>query len=124
MPYDREAVLAHPERFSDVEIVFSGWGAPVMDEAGMCNAMRKRQDLTALLDVIQDERVFYSTDESRVHSSRLLELPNVFITPHVAGSTGRECFRMRAWEVQECRRFLNGEPLLSPLTRECASQLA
>lgn len=30
--HDREQILANPERYADVEIVFSGWGAPVFDE--------------------------------------------------------------------------------------------
>lgn len=32
-PQSRESVTAHPERLADVEVIFSGWGAPRMDRA-------------------------------------------------------------------------------------------
>jgi len=32
-PQSRESIQAHPERLRDVEIIFSGWGAPLMDQA-------------------------------------------------------------------------------------------
>jgi D-3-phosphoglycerate dehydrogenase len=43
--------------------------------------------------------------------SPLYDLPNVVLTPHVAGSLGNEIARMGDLEVAEVRRFLAGEPL-------------
>jgi phosphoglycerate dehydrogenase-like enzyme len=43
--------------------------------------------------------------------SPLYELPNVVLTPHVAGSLGNELSRMGDLAVAEVRRFLAGEAL-------------
>ncbi|MDP0495257.1 MAG: hydroxyacid dehydrogenase [Verrucomicrobiota bacterium JB024] len=115
------SMLASMPRYAT--FINSSRGA-IVDEVAMCNVLRRREDLTAVLDVIQDESLFYATDVSHARYSQLLELPNVFITPHIAGSTGRECFRMGEWALEECRRYLNGEPLMSALTREFAALLA
>jgi len=88
----------------------------IVDEPALLKVLRERQDLFAVLDLLQDETTF--------HTNPLTALPNVFITPHVAGSQGHECHRMGALAVEECRRFLNGEPLVTPLTRESAERLA
>ncbi len=43
--------------------------------------------------------------------SPLYDLPNVVLTPHIAGSLGNEISRMGDLAVAEVRRFLAGEPL-------------
>jgi phosphoglycerate dehydrogenase-like enzyme len=43
--------------------------------------------------------------------SPLYDLPNVVLTPHIAGSLGNEVARMGDLAVAEVRRFLAGEPL-------------
>ncbi|GAB7193447.1 hydroxyacid dehydrogenase [Kineococcus sp. NUM-3379] len=43
--------------------------------------------------------------------SPLYDLPNVVITPHVAGSLGSETFRMTDTALDELRRHLAGQPL-------------
>jgi phosphoglycerate dehydrogenase-like enzyme len=43
--------------------------------------------------------------------SPLYELPNVVLTPHIAGSLGTEIARMGDLAVAEVRRFVAGEPL-------------
>ena len=43
--------------------------------------------------------------------SPLYDLPNVVLTPHIAGSLGNEIARMGDLAVAEVRRFLAGEPL-------------
>lgn len=47
--------------------------------------------------------------------SPLYDLPNVVLTPHIAGSMGNEVSRMGDLAVAEVRRFLAGEPLLHPV---------
>ncbi len=44
-------------------------------------------------------------------ASALYGLPNVFLTPHVAGSLGGETRRMAELAVSEIERFARGEPL-------------
>jgi phosphoglycerate dehydrogenase-like enzyme len=41
----------------------------------------------------------------------LLHLPNVLVTPHLAGSQGRELRRLGEFTVAEVARFTGGEPL-------------
>lgn len=43
--------------------------------------------------------------------SPLYELPNVFLTPHVAGAIGGETARMVELALDEIERFVRGEPL-------------
>lgn len=88
----------------------------IVDEPAMIEVFSEREDIYAVIDVIRDER-FYG-------SNPLGQLPNVFMTPHIAGSTGRECHRMGDSAVEECRRFLSGEPQLTGIDREKARLLA
>jgi phosphoglycerate dehydrogenase-like enzyme len=44
-------------------------------------------------------------------ASPLYDLPNVVLTPHIAGSLGSELSRMGDLAVAELRRFLAGDPL-------------
>lgn len=43
--------------------------------------------------------------------SPLYDLPNVFLTPHIAGAMGLERARLGALVVEEVERFCRGEPL-------------
>jgi phosphoglycerate dehydrogenase-like enzyme len=54
----------------------------------------------------------------------LLTLPNVFVTPHVAGSIGREVFRMSELAVQEVERYARGEPPLHPVRADDIDRIA
>jgi Phosphoglycerate dehydrogenase and related dehydrogenases len=45
----------------------------------------------------------------------LLALPNVFVTPHVAGAMGNELRRLSELAVVEVERFVAGEPPLYPV---------
>lgn len=88
----------------------------LVDEKGMVQALKERPDLHVVLDVIQDE--------SDYQGSRIAKLPNVTMTPHVAGSTGRECHRMGQLAIDECVRYLRGESLQSRMTDEIVQRLA
>ena len=47
--------------------------------------------------------------------SPLRRLPNVVVTPHLAGCI-HDCGRMGELAVEELRRFFAGEPALFPIT--------
>lgn len=48
-------------------------------------------------------------------SNPLLQMPNVVITPHIAGAIGRDCRRLGALCMQELERYLDGRPPLYPI---------
>jgi phosphoglycerate dehydrogenase-like enzyme len=88
----------------------------VVDEPGLLAVLQRRPDLAALLDV--------TDPEPPRPESPLYTLPNVFLTPHIAGSLAGECNRMGEVAVEECRRFLAGAPLRWAITRERAASMA
>lgn len=88
----------------------------VVDEAAMIVALRRRPDLTAFLDV--------TAPEPPARDSPLYTLPNVILTPHIAGSVGRECRRMGAAMLDEYERFRVGEPMRWEITADRAELLA
>lgn len=81
----------------------------VVNEAEMVAVLRDRPDLQAILDV--------TWPEPPPPDSPLYDLPNVFLTPHIAGSVGRECERLGRVVVEELARYACGQPLRWQLTR-------
>jgi phosphoglycerate dehydrogenase-like enzyme len=75
----------------------------IVRENELAAALQARPDLWAVLDVL--------TEEPPPPSAILPTLPNVLITPHLAGSLGPECQRMSQMMLQEIQRYLRGEPL-------------
>lgn len=88
----------------------------VVDEEAMCAVLDERPDLFALLDVTV-------LDQPRPDSP-LRSLPNVLLTPHIAGCLGPECRRMGQLMVDELDRYLAGQPLHYELTRAKAELTA
>lgn len=88
----------------------------VVDEPGLCRALRDRSDLTAILDVTHPE--------PPLADSPLRTLPNVFLTPHIAGSMGREVCRLGFWMVDEAERWINGQPMQHCIDYSTFSQRA
>lgn len=88
----------------------------VVREDEMIEVLRQRSDLFAVLDV--------TYPEPPKAGSALYTLPNVVLTPHIAGSLSDECRRMGQYAIDELRRYLNGEPLQWSITREQAATLA
>ncbi len=82
----------------------------VIAEDEMIAVLTDRPDLTAILDVTHPE--------PPPLGSPLYTLPNVFLTPHIAGSLDGECRRMGNEMVSEFGRWLRGEPLLWQVRRE------
>jgi phosphoglycerate dehydrogenase-like enzyme len=88
----------------------------IVREAEMIEVLRSRPDLTAVLDV--------TDPEPPALDSPLRSLPNVVLTPHIAGSMGTEINRLGRCMVEELRRFIAGEPLQWQITRDAAATLA
>lgn len=96
-------------------LVNTARGAIVREEE-LIEVLRERADLQAVLDV--------TDPEPAAPSSPLRSLPNVMLTPHVAGSVGPERRRLGAAMVEEVERYVRGEPLRRELTAERADLLA
>jgi len=90
-------------------------GAVVREEE-MLDVLAERPDLFAVLDV--------TYPEPPAETSRIYSLPNVIVTPHIAGSINAECGRMGSYMLEELRRYLAGEPLKWQITREKAAIMA
>ncbi len=89
---------------------------PLIKEEEMIEVLQERKDLLAMLDV--------TCSEPLDPDSLLYSMPNVILTPHIAGSLNGECQRMGKLMIEEAERFLKGEPLQWKITRDRVSILA
>jgi phosphoglycerate dehydrogenase-like enzyme len=71
--------------------------------------------ISAILDV--------SHPEPPVPNSPLYTLPNVLLTPHIAGPIGSERQRMVDAIIKDIERYISGKPLLGQVEIEAISRL-
>ena len=102
--FSREVIAALP---GHAWIVNTGRG-PVVDEAALLDALRGGRIGGAVLDVFGEEPLPVDAP--------WWSLPNVIVTPHVAGSSGAEEHRVLI--VENLRRFVAGEPLINAVDPE------
>lgn len=85
-------------------------------------------DEAALIAELQTGRIQAVIDvtdpEMPPAASPLFSLPNVFLTPHVAGAAGTERLRLGLMAVAEVERFVRGEPMLYEIEPELLERLA
>lgn len=79
-------------------------------ESELIDVARTRPDLQFVLDV--------TYPEPPIPGSPLYTLPNVVLTPHLAGSAGGECRRMGRYMVDELERYVAGQPLQWAVTTD------
>jgi len=75
----------------------------IVNEPEMIKALQDRPDLEAFIDV--------TDPEPPLPASPLYTLPNVHLTPHIAGSIGPELARLGRTMVEEYLRLTTGQPL-------------
>jgi phosphoglycerate dehydrogenase-like enzyme len=93
----------------------TGRGAQVC-ENGLAGVLRKRRDLTALLDV--------TYPEPPAKSSELFKLPNVIISPHIAGAYGKEQGLLADCVMGEFEAMLKGKPLKYEISLQMLKNMA
>jgi len=93
----------------------TGRGAQVVEE-DLVEVLKANPDMSAVLDV--------TFPEPPLEESPLYTMPNVFLTPHIAGSSGQEKQRMSAYMLEEYRRWCAGEPLKWEVTGKMLETMA
>ena len=93
----------------------TGRGAQV-NEAGLIRALEEQPGRTALLDVTEPE--------PPLPGSPLYQLPNVVLTPHIAGSTGTEVARMGEFMFAEFCALRNGGNIQYEITQNMLATMA
>lgn len=88
----------------------------IVNEMDMIQVLNKRPDLMALLDV--------TDPEPAPADSPLYTIKNVVLTPHIAGSVGRERSRLGDVMFAESQRYLNGDDLVYEITEEAYRHMA
>lgn len=87
-----------------------------VDERALARAMRKVKTRTALLDVTAPEPV--------VPFGKLARCRNIIVTPHIAGSNGREVVRMAQYMLEEAARLSAGERTLFEVNADMLATMA
>lgn len=82
----------------------------IVDGAALLRALREGWIAGAGLGVVPQEPLDYSNP--------VVELPNVIVTPHVAGLSNRYAERVTALFCDNLRRYLAGEPLRNLADRQ------
>ncbi|MGZ0147312.1 hydroxyacid dehydrogenase [Kribbella sp. WER1] len=88
---------------------------PVVDHVAL-----ERECVAGRLDAILD----VTDPEPLPPDSPMLRLPNVFITPHLAGAMGNESTRLGDAAVAELERLATGHPLAHGITHDDLSRIA
>jgi phosphoglycerate dehydrogenase-like enzyme len=100
---------------SGATFINTGRGATV-DEKALIRVFGANPSLTALLDV--------TYPEPPVESSPLFDLPNVFLTSHIAGAAGDEVVRMADLCIEEFEAWTEGKPLRYAVTPDMLDRMA
>ena len=88
----------------------------VINQPELIAFLKARPDVYACIDV--------TDPEPPEPGCPLFDLPNVVLTPHLAGSMGNECRRMGRFIIDEIDRYLAGQPLEGEISLESAATFA
>ena len=93
----------------------TGRGAQTV-ESDLIEALKEVPTRTAILDV--------TLPEPPKPDSEFYTLPNVFLSPHIAGSMGNEVHRMAEYMLDECRLYESGKPSRYEVTLKMLETMA
>jgi phosphoglycerate dehydrogenase-like enzyme len=125
-----DVVTVHAASIPATEHMISGRHLRSMkDGAVFINTARGRivrED--EMIEVLQEGRIFAFIDvtdpEPPAAGNALYTLPNVFLTPHIAGALGQDLRRNGAYVLDELRRFLEGRDAHYPITKDMMEWMA
>jgi phosphoglycerate dehydrogenase-like enzyme len=118
-----------PSLPSTQHMIDAGRLALIKDGATLINTARGAiVDEAALLATLSSGRIDAIIDvtdpEIPDPTSAFYDLPNVFLTPHIAGAVGVERTRLGEMAIDEIERFLKGEPLRYAITLADLARMA
>lgn len=121
--------LHAPSLPSTRHMIDAGRLSLMKDGATLINTARGAiVDEAALLSELQTGRIDGIIDvtdpEIPARDSPFYDLPNVFLTPHIAGAVGLERARLGEMAADEVERFVKGEPLLYEIHRHTLERIA
>ena len=111
-------IINHELIFSMQETVTflnTGRGAQV-DEEALAEFMAYHPFATAVLDV--------TDPEPPLPTSPLFGKMNIYLTPHIAGSSGDEVHRLAEYMCDECKNFIEGKPTKWEVTVDMLKTMA
>lgn len=91
----------------------------IVKQEEMVDMLIKRPDLFAILDVTHPWKL-----RPKTKLYQLYDMDNVIITPHIAGSQAKECYRLGDYMLGELKRYIKGQPLKYQVTKEQLTLLA
>lgn len=94
----------------------TGRGAQV-DLVALKTVFRERRDCVALIDVTDPQEPLPPEDD-------IWEIPNIFISPHSAGSTSKEVFRMGDYMIETQEKLVNNELVSHEVTEQLLETMA
>ncbi|RVH36091.1 hydroxyacid dehydrogenase [Sinorhizobium meliloti] len=103
--------------------------ALMKDGATLINTARGALvDEAALIEKLQsgaiDAVIDVTHPEIPAENSPLYDLPNVLLTPHIAGAIGLERARLGEMAIEEIARFVEGRPLLFEVRKQDLGRMA
>lgn len=105
--------LINHEHFSRMptgaSFINTGRGQQI-NESDLIRVFTERKDLSALLDV--------QWPEPPAKESLLYKLPNVYLTPHIAGAYNHEVMRLADYMIDDFKRWENEDELLYKVTED------
>ncbi len=93
----------------------TGRGAQVVED-DLVRFLEERKDVTALLDV--------TDPEPPIQNHKFFSLSNCYLTPHIAGSSGKEVERMGDFMLDTYNSLINNEIISCEVTEEMLKTMA
>ncbi len=82
---------------------------PIVDTAALVRALQSEKISAACLDVLENEKLDELTDVRQATYDQLFAMPNVMLTPHVAGWTQESLVKIAQYLLDKIGRFYENQ---------------